>query len=995
MLYTHNSTAKNKKYNKEVLYKRIRVPIKSVYRNEVMAENITKFIMSIKGVNEAKANPITGKVLILFDENVVSENNIERQINIYIKKSKITYNSNIIKINNADEETALPIAFEDIKIKTPVYNGNSPIDTSIAWHTMDRNKIESELKTNFHYGLTNKEASEKIKELGLNVLSEKKRTSLIAKFMENLNDFSVKLLLGVSAVSFFLGQIPDAIAIVGIVFIETILGTAQQYKAERSMYSLRNMLVHKARVLRNGKEVYIDTKKLVPGDVILVEAGDKIPADARIIECNDLKTTEASLTGESTPVVKSIDICNKYTELGSRYNMLFMGTNVICGKGKAVVIATGMNTEIGKIAAMLQNIKPEATLLQIKMQKFTTKLTKICLISCAVIGIGALIAGRSFAQVLTMSVSFSIGALPESLPAIVTVAMALGVQRMSKHNAIVRKLTSIENLGSTNVICCDKTGTLTMNEMTVKRIYSDGCLYNVTGSGYNPEGQIELIEGDPTKRDSLEKLLNTAVLCNNASLVNKNNKWTVEGDPTEGALITAAHKLELDDYLIRKTNQRLREIPFDSCRRFMTVIVKNSEEKIAYCKGALDCVIEKCKTIYEDGTERLLTPTDKEKLLSICDEMGEDALRVLAFAYKKLGSKGSRNIDNNFVFLGLAGMEDPPKEGVKDCIQKCHNAGIKVIMITGDHKNTASAIGTELGLLNNGLVISGNELDNMTDEELDSKIQRIQIFARTSPEQKLRIVKAFKRFGYIVSMAGDGVNDAPAIKEANIGIAMGSNGSDVAKDVASITLVDDDFCTIVKAIEEGRTVSNNIKNSMRYLLAGNLGEVIAIGLVSAICRTLPLASIQILWINVISEGILSSALAAEPSSEEVMKYPPIRRDEPLIGKKIGAQIIRKGAGIGLTTFAIFQGSMLLGAGLNKARTLAFSNMICSQLVNIYDCRRNKSDLPNRYINIAVASSMAMLLGTMYLPFLSPYFGTQALTLLDWGAVAGMSMISRV
>ncbi|MBC2581312.1 cation-translocating P-type ATPase [Clostridium sp. DJ247] len=958
-----------------------------------MAEKITKFILSIVGVKSAKANTITGKVLILFDEDVVSERSIEKQINIYIKKSKLTYNSNIIKINDMYEETALPIAFEAVNVSVPSDIPSANSET--VWHSIDKNQIESILRTDFHEGLTNKAASEKIKEVGLNVISEKKRGSFISKFLENLNDFSVKLLLGVSAVSFFLGQIPDAIAVLGIVFIETILGTVHQYKAEKSMYSLKDMLVHKARVLRNGQEIYIDAKHLVTGDVILVESGDKVPADARIIECYDLKTTEASLTGESTPIVKSVDICNKFTELGSRYNMLFMGTDVICGRGKAIIIATGMNTEIGKIAAMLQNIPPEAAPLQIKMQNFITKLTKLCLIPCAVMAGTALLLGGNFAQVLTMTVSFSIGAVPEALPGIVTLAMALGAQRISQHNAIVRKLTSIETLGSTNVICCDKTGTLTMNEMTVKRIYTDGCLYDVTGSGYNPEGQIDLMEGDPTKRSSMRNLLTAGVLCNNASLLKNDSKWTVEGDPTEGALITAAHKLGLDEHIIIEANHRLKEIPFDSCRRFMTVVVENSDDTIAYCKGALDCVIEKCKTIYEDGTERLLTSTDKEKLLSICDEMGEDALRVLAFAYKKLGSKGSGDIDNNFVFLGIIGMEDPPREGVKDSIQKCHSAGIKVVMITGDHKNTASAIGRELGLLTNGLVLSGNELDDMTDEELDSKIQRTQIFARTSPEQKHRIVKAFKRFGYVVTMAGDGVNDAPAIKEANIGIAMGSNGSDVAKDVASITLVDDDFCTIVKAVEEGRTVNNNIKNSMRYLLAGNLGEVIAIALASAISRTLPLASIQILWINVISEGILSSALAAEPSSEDVMKYPPIGRDEPLISKSTGSEIIRKGAGIGLINFAIFQGSMMLGVGLNKARTLAFSHMICSQLVNIYDCRRNKSGLPNRYINIAVASSMAMLLGTMYLPFLSPYFGTQALTLLDWGAVAGMSMLSRV
>jgi Ca2+-transporting ATPase len=988
-----NDVAKNNKTEIDILYNRIRIPVKSVYRNKVMAENITKFILSVKGVKEVKANSITGNVLVIFNEDLISENTIQMKINIYIRKSKITRNSNLVKINNTKEEIALPIAFEDMK--TSMNRIPLKADNVTAWHAMDKCEIEHILKTNINYGLTNKSASDKIKELGLNVLSEKKRTSLLSKFIENLKDFSVKLLLGVSAISFFLGQIPDAIAIVGIVFIETMLGTVQQYKAEKSMYSLKDMIVHKARVLRNGKEYCIESKNLVPGDIILLEAGDKVPADARIIECNELKTTEASLTGESASVMKSKDICNKFTELANRHNIIFMGTNIICGRGKAVVVATGMNTEIGKIAAMLQNIKSEATPLQMNMKNFTNKLTKICLISCGIISIGALFTGRTLAQVLTMSVSFSIGALPESLPAIVTVAMALGVQRMSKHNAIVRKLTSIETLGSTNIICCDKTGTLTMNEMTVKKIYSDQCLYEVSGSGYSPKGDINLIEGDPSKKDSLEKLLIAGILCNNANLLTKDGKYIIEGDPTEGALLTVAQKLSLDDYVIRDVNHRLVEIPFDSCRRFMTIVSENCSGKIAYCKGALDVIIEKCKTIYENGVERLLTSTDKEKLLSICDEMGKNALRVLAFAYKKLNNTSSKDIDDNFVFLGLVGMEDPPREGVKECIQKCHKAGIKVVMITGDHKNTALAIGKNLGLFTNGLIISGNELDNMNDKELDSKIQKVQVFARTSPEQKHRIVKAFKRFGFVVTMAGDGVNDAPAIKEADIGIAMGSNGSDVAKDVASITLMDDDFCTIVMAIEEGRTVNNNIKNSMKYLLAGNLGGIIAITLASAIGGVLPLASIQILWINVISESILGSALVTESSSKDVMNKLPMKKYEPLINKNLTSEIIRRGTGIGLTTFAVFEGSILLGSGLNKARTLAFCNLICSQLINVYDCRGNKSNLPNKYMNIAVVSSIVMLLGTMYLPFLNPYFGTQALTLLDWGTVAGMSMISRV
>lgn len=992
MLHVTNNIKTNFNY----LYKRIRIPIKYIYKNNLRAERLTEYIMSIIGVHLAKSNPVNGKVLIIFDEDTVNEIYIEKQICIYIKKANLKHNSDAIKISNMNEEISSSIAVKDvdsnISNNKQLYN-SSNIASGTLWHSTNKNEIEAMLNTNIHYGLTSKVAKEKIKELGLNVLSQKKRDSIFSKFLESLNGFSSKLLLGVGTISLFLGQIPDAISIFGIVLIETVLGTAQQYKAEKSIYSLKDMIVHKANVLRNGHKICIDAKNLVVGDIILVEAGDKIPADARIIECYDLKTTEASLTGESASVMKSSDLCSKYAEIGSRHNMLFMGSNVICGKGKAIIVATGMNSEIGKIATMLQNIKIQSTPLEIRMKNFTNKLTKICLISCGVIGFVSFLIGKSITEILAMSVSFSIGALPESLPVIVTIATALGVQRLSKNNVIVRNLSALELLGSTNVICCDKTGTLTMNEMTIKRIYTDKCIYKVTGSGYNPEGNISLIEGEPTKELSLKKLLTAGVLCNNAFIVKENNKWIVNGDPTEGALIVAARKLKLNEAVIKNFNPRIKEIPFDSSKKFMTVITENSDDKIAFCKGALDCILEKCRTIYEDGTERLLTSTDKKNLMSVCNEMGENALRVLALSYKKISSTDSKNINSNFVFLGMVGMEDPPKKGVKNCIQKCHKAGIKVVMITGDYKNTAAAIGRELGLLTNGSIISGNELDNMTNDELNSKIEKVQIFARTSPAQKYRIVKAFKRCGYVVTMAGDGVNDAPAIKEANIGIAMGNNGSDVAKDAASITLVDDNFCTIVKAIEEGRTVNSNIKHSMRYLLSGNLGEIIAIALSSITSGVLPLISVQILWTNVISESILGSALAAEPSSDYVMDSAPVKTSEPLISKELQRQIIVKGTKIGLTTFGIFEGSLLFGVSLNKARTLAFSNLICSQFLNLYVCRGNKK-IRNKYMDISTTASMAMLLGIIYIPFMSSYFGTEALTLLDWGGVGGMLLLGR-
>lgn len=1004
MINTANKFCKNNTSKSVLLYERIRIPIKSLYRNAAFASEIGLFLMSLKGIIEVNANPLTSRVLVIFNEKKIGESDIKRSIGVFIKKRTIVHDSNVIQIKNINlkEEYALPIFEEDItepeNKESLKYNRSWINDTDqILWHNLEEWQIEAILNTNFKIGLNTKLLEDKVKEYGLNVLTEMKRKSFIAKFIENLKDFSATLLLGVSIVSFFLGQIPDAIAVLGIVILETTLGTIQQYKSEKSIHSLKDILVHKAAVIRNGKEQYVDAKYLVPGDIIILVSGNKIPADARIIESYDLSVLESSLTGEATSVLKSSAKCDKFADLGDRSNMLYMGTDVMGGKGRAVIVATGMNTEIGKIAAMLQNIQIEPTPLQRKMMQFVNQLTKICFLGCAVIsGIGIL-SGKNISQMLTMSVSFSIGALPESLPAVVTVAMTLSVQRIAKHNAVVRKLPAVETLGAANVICCDKTGTLTMNEMTVKRLYIDRCLYELSGSGYDPQGKISLIKGDVLKKSSLEKILSAGIICNNSTLIRKKAIWTIQGDPTEGALLIAARKYDLEESIIRKENVRVKEIPFDSQRKYMTVEVEHIGERIAYCKGALDCIIEKCKRIYEDGNERLFTSTDKDKLLKLCDQMGENALRVLALAYKKINinAKWKKDPDHNFVFLGLVGMEDPPRKGIRRSIEKCHKAGIKVVMITGDHKNTASAIGRNIGLLTDGIAITGNELDDMTDEEFYSKMHSIQIFARTSPEQKFRIVKSFKRLGYVVAMTGDGVNDAPAIKEANIGIAMGRNGSDVVREAADITLVDDDFSTIVKAIEEGRAVTSNIKNSMKYLLAGSLGEILALGLCSTISRLLPLISIQILWVNVISESILGGCLSTEPCNEDIMNDLPAKPDEPLINKALSYQIMRRGLGIGLTTFMIFEGSMLFGAGLTKARTLAFTNLISSHLVNVYDCKMNKKILSNQYMNIAAFATITMLLGTIYLPFLNPFFGTQALNLFDWAGVAGMTMISRI
>ncbi|MDP4144571.1 MAG: HAD-IC family P-type ATPase [Bacillota bacterium] len=992
MAYFQNKLTNQTADDEKLLFKRVRISVNIVYRNEHISKSIAKHMLMQKGIVECKANPITGRVLVIFNEFLVNEEIIEQHVKTFVQLQRNSAQRNIIKqINQKNEmETALPISIEEID---PAINA----DENKLWHNMHYSSAETVLGTNIKSGLSHKDVTERTTEFGFNILSEKKKKSLFSSFVDNLGNFSTKLLLGVSAASLLIGNIVDAAAILGIVFLETALSTVQQSKAENSIYSLKNMMVHKAKVIRNGNEMEIDAKHLVPGDLILLEAGEKVPADARIIECTDLKTSEASLTGESIPISKSPEVCEKQANLGDRFNMLYMGTSILLGKCKALVVATGMNTEIGKIAAILQNINIELTPLQRRMMRFTRGLTKLCISLCLAAGAFGLIMGRSLVEILTMGISFSIGAMPESLPAVVTVAMAVSVQRMSKRKTITRKLPSVESLGSANVICCDKTGTLTMNEMTVRKIYVDNSYYKVSGTGYEPKGNITLTKGfSQTSEDSLKKLLTYGVLCNNACLIKgKEDKWVIKGDPTEGALLTAVKKYKIDETYIKENFNRLKEIPFDSSTRYMTVVVDTPNGKIAICKGALSSVIKNCTTIYEDGENKLLTSSHKDKLSKICEYMGNEALRVLAFSFRKLGSSSVKNIENNHVFLGMIAMEDPPKDGVKEAIKKCHNAGIKVVMITGDNKNTAAAIGRELGILTKGSVLSGSDLENLSDSELASKITEVQVFARTSPEQKLRIVKAFKRAGDVVAMTGDGVNDAPAIKEANIGIAMGSNGSDVANDAASIVLADGNFCTIVSAIEEGRAVSNNIKTTCKYLLSGSLGEMLAIFLSSAVTGSLPLLSMQILWVNVICETLLGSPLAVEPPGENIMNTSPLKKDAPIMDKELGKSVIRRGAGIGLTTFAAYEIPLLLGYGIAKARTLAFSNLVLTQIINCYDSRGNRNRPASKFMLKILFTSAALLAGIIYIPFMGSLLSTVPLGVKDWALLSGLTALSRI
>jgi P-type Ca2+ transporter type 2C len=975
--------------NKDILYKRLRIPVEIIYRNPEMAYNLSRQISRVNGVSNVSANSITGKVLIIFDEKIISETKIFSCIYEFVTVSRR-------ELKQGSEKTVIEITNQqrEISDSAKVETSENIMNSRVQWHSTDSEKIKDILKTDFKRGLSKIQVESRINDIGLNVLTEKKRTSLFSKFLEHLKEFPSNLLLGVGSLSVLMGQIPEAIALFGVVFVETIIGSFQQHKAEKSMHSLKDVLVPSAKVVRDDTILNIDTKYLVPGDIILLEAGDKVPADARILECNRFSVTEASLTGESTTILKTSGICSRYAELGNRSNMVYMGSNVISGNAKAVVTETGQRSQVGKISEMLQSINAEATPLQIKIKKLTDKICKMSLIGFLVGGGIALIAGFSLPQVITTGVSIVVGALPEGLPAVVAVSLALSAKRITKQNAVIRKLTAVETLGSTSVICCDKTGTLTLNEMTVKEIYASGMYYSVSGSGYSPEGKISAEGNVYTSTKGHEHILTAGVLCNNSALINKNNKWIINGDPTEGALLTVAVKAGIDVEKLKKEHERVIEIPFDCSKRYMTIVVKNSSFYTAYSKGAPDCVIEKCKFILENGQERLMTDEDKERLLRICHNMGKRALRVLALAYSSIESVDA-DIEKNYVFLGLVGMEDPPRTDVKETVQKCHKAGIKVVMITGDHKETAASIGRETGILTDGLIVTGAELDTMTDEKLDNIVNKIQIFARTSPEQKYRIVKAYKRKGHVVAMTGDGVNDAPAIKEANIGIAMGANGSDLAKDVSSITLIDDNFNTIVKAIEEGRLANRNIKDTMKYLLIGNLAEILTVSFASFFVGALPLISIQILWFNIFSESVLSSALAAQKSYDTVMEEPPVKADASILDKKTVFQIVKRGAGMAISTTAIFSLSMLFGTGINKARTLAFANLICLQIVNMIRCGSSRKKMSSKAMNIAAAVSFALLLSAVYLPFLSYFLTTAPLGIIDWISLGAFNIVTPI
>jgi Ca2+-transporting ATPase len=855
---------------------------------------------------------------------------------------------------------------------------------------------------------------------------EKEKTPWWKRLFAQFQDFMVLVLLAATLISAFLGEYVDSATILAIVMINAILGFIQEHRAEKSMDALKTMVAPMAHVIRNGLLQQIAAREMVPGDIMALESGDKIAADARLIDVKNMEVDEATLTGESLPIRKVVD--KEYAEnspLGDRKNMVYAGTSIVKGRGKAVVCATGMATEVGRIADMIQDVEHESTPLEQRLESLGRWLVWGCLIICIVVVITGVLKGEPLLLMCMAGISLAVAAIPEGLPAIVTVALALGVQRMIKRNAIIRKLPAVETLGCTTVICSDKTGTLTQNAMTVKKIFVAGKIYEVTGTGYEIKGNFLLNrqEFDPAKDKCLLHCLEIGVLCNNSILKHNNigitglwrrgtsSGWSIEGDPTEGAIVIAAAKANIWRSVVEKNQQRLAEIPFESERCRMSVVYEKSNGNIIYVKGAPDVILDMCQHYSSNNGEIVLSSAAKVEILAENEKMTDQALRVLAVAYRQItkveANHVSEDLEKNLVFVGLIGMIDPPRQEVKPAIELCRQAGIKTIMITGDHRNTAVAIAKELQMFkeDKNQALTGNELDALDDKELSKIINRVTVYARVSPAHKLRIVRTLKGQGHIVAMTGDGVNDAPAIKEADIGIAMGIAGTDVTKEAASMVLADDNFATIVAAVEEGRGIYDNIRKFIRYLLSCNLGEVLTMFIATVAGLPLPLLPVQILWVNLVTDGLPAMALGVDPNNHDIMIRPPRNPKESVFSRGLSRKIIARGLQIGISTVFVFALVYFLKNDLAEARTMAFCTLVFSQMFHVFDCRSEVYSVfeigifKNQYLILATVCSLFMQLLVVYHPFMQEIFATVPLGVVDWAVILCVSgwtfMISAI
>lgn len=811
-------------------------------------------------------------------------------------------------------------------------------------------------------GLSSSEASERLKQYGLNEIKEGKKVSPWEIFLNQFKSIVIWILIVATIISGFLGEYIDAIVILIIIVFISVIGFRMEYKAEKSIEALKKLASLKATVLRDNQKRDIDAKELVPGDVIILETGNKIPADARLIEVFNLQTQEAALTGESTPVKKHTNVLAEKIPMADMKNIVFSGTVVVSGRAKAVIAATGMQTEIGKIAKMIEEVKPEPTPLQKKMDNLGKWLGKVVIAIAAIIFVvGMIFQDKPALEMLKFAAAVAVAAIPEALAGIVTIALSIGTKRMLKRNALVRTLPSVETLGSTSVICTDKTGTLTTNEMTVRKLFVNGRIIDVTGVGYETKGQF-LYKNKPAGIDELELLLRIGALNNNAEL----KDGSLIGDPTEGSLIVSAAKAGLIKEDLEIEFPRIDEVEFTSERKMMTTLHKFHGEKISYVKGAPEVVVNLCKYIYINGKTKKLAEDMKRQILEVNKEFANEALRVLGFAYKPIVT--DKDPEKNLIFVGLQAMIDPPREEVKLAIEKCKKAGIKVIMITGDHEITAKAIAKEIGLA--GKAITGQHIDEI--KNLEDWVEDVAVFARVNPEHKIKIVDALKKKGHIVAMTGDGVNDAPALKRADIGIAMGISGTDVSKEASAMILADDNFASIVNAVEEGRGVYDNIRKYIGFLLSGNISEVLIIFLGIIFGLPLALTATQILLINLVTDGLPALALSVDPFEPNAMSRKPRKQDEPIF-KGLNPFLVYYPITQTVVALSLFSWILFTEANLPKAQTAVFLSIGMFELYQSFASRSTiypavkVGIFKNRWLILAFLSSFFVMATSIFIP----------------------------
>jgi P-type Ca2+ transporter type 2C len=863
----------------------------------------------------------------------------------------------------------------------------------LVWHSVPVDGAIAALGTRLT-GLDSGEAKHRLDRHGPNELQALTTQSAWHTFFAQFQNALILILLSATIVSGFLGHTLEAIVITVIVLFAVLLGFLQEYRAGRALEALRRMAAPSAHVLRDGTETVVPARELVPGDVVALRAGDRIPADARITEAVNLAVDEAALTGESTAVQKTTaSFDDEALPLGDRKNMAYAGTLVASGRGHAVIVATGMSTEFGRIARMVETVEAGRTPLQENLDRLGTTLAKAAIVVVVLVVVIGLFRGLPALQMFMFGIALAVAVVPEALPAVVTISLAIGVRRMVKRNALVRRLPIVETLGSTSVICSDKTGTLTKNEMTVRQVFADDRILEVSGTGYDPTGTVADAGRTVEPPPGVRAMLSAAALASDARLVTREGRHQIEGDPTEGALVVAAIKIGLTPGDLYARQPRVAEIPFTSERRRMTTLHSSSGGSIAYSKGAADDVLASCVSQFNVDRDVPLTDECRERVLAVERRMASDGLRVLAVASKL--NTSIADAERGMTLLGLVGMMDPPRAEAKAAVEECSNAGIRAVMITGDHPMTAGAVAREIGVLNTERVVSGRDLDAMSDAELQRSVADIAVYARVSPADKLRVVNAWQSRGEVVAMTGDGINDAPALKKADVGVAMGIAGTDVSKEAAGMTLLDDNFATIVAAVEEGRIVFGNIKKYLTYLLSCNVGEIVLLAGSVIAGLPMPLTAVQILYVNLATDGLPALALAVDPPEQDLMQRRPRDSRVGIFTRPVVVMLLAAGLWSAIVNAGLFMWLMRAGRPLHEVMAMTFVSLVLIQFFNAYNCRSDRHSIfrrpfANRWLNLAIVWEMALLVVIMYVPFFQRAFGTFSLTAGDWALTAGLA-----